>query len=189
MKENRGMRHYSTIKHTSELLVFHSWSSVLVYQSHPSPEGVSVYSLTSSYLDISWWLGMMEKTFLSVFLQVYSGADQKGSSRHCRVQSNGCNVRKVDRHRAPLTQRTEVWTPVMILSHRRKEHPVTAVPPKHTSTHLHGPLPWVTAAYSSSLSFLHTYELVDLWRQSVTPYRAIYVGWESSASLSSVNEV
>lgn len=84
---------------------------------------------------------MIEKTSL-FFLQVATGPDQRGSGRHWGVQTNGCHVREVERDRAPPTQRTEIWTPVMIHSSGpcRQEHPIPRVPPEHTSTHLDGPL-------------------------------------------------
>lgn len=98
------------------------------------------------------WKDEVEKGIsFSFLLQVASGPDQKGSSRHWRVQTSGCHVRRVDRDRASPTQRTESRAPVMILSSllRRKEHPATGVPPKkHPSAHLDGPLRRDTAAYS-----------------------------------------
>lgn len=152
-----------THTHKSCLLLY-SWNSMLVCQSHSSPESVSVQSPTSFHLNkklsikiTAVWLNDgkdISFSFSFSFLQVASGPDQKGSGRHWRVQTNGSHVRKVDRGRAPPTQRTEIWSPVMILSslHRQKQHPVTGVPPEHTSTHPDGPLRRDTAAYSPQSS-------------------------------------
>lgn len=91
MKANRGTRHYSTITHTQKsCLLIYSWISILVCQSHSSPERVSVHSLTSFYLnkklliDITavWLNDGNDISFSFSFLQVASGPDQKGSGRH-----------------------------------------------------------------------------------------------------------
>lgn len=145
MKENSGTRHCSITGHTSELLLSRR-NPILVYWSHASAEGVYVHSPTSFYLDVKLSFKITavclnDREDISFFFS-RSGPDQKGSSRHWGVQTNGCHVTEAERDRAPPTQRTEIWTPVMIHSSGpcRQEHPIPGEPPEHTSEplmHLH----------------------------------------------------
>lgn len=130
----------------------------------------------------------LKKAFYSAFFffSLYRWpVDQKGSSssRRWRVQTNGCHVRRADKDRASPTQRTQSRAPVMILSssHRRKEHPATGPPPKHTHAHLRRD----TLAHSPQSSSF------TLQNSCVAAHGGIYEspkGWESSAILSGVNE-
>lgn len=113
---------------------------------------------------------MMKKTFFFSVLQVATGPDIKtGSGRHWGALTDSCHVRKGDGDGVPPTQRTEIWTPVMILSssHHRKQHPVTGVPSKHTSTRQDRCL--LPSILSPHL------RIFDVWIQSVAPNRGIYV--------------
>lgn len=137
----------------------------------------AIFLSVSVYLHIKYNNSKVEWWLISIScLQGVSGADQKGSSRHWRVQTNGRYSRKADRNRAPPTQKTEIRATLMNLS---SLHPVTGIPAKHRSTHLDGSLQENTAADSLQFS-------CEVWCFAV--HLCEPKDWESSAVLSGVNE-